>query len=108
MQQAVAHDMHDLVVCAPARGGFFLWATLPAEVDADALLPRALTAAVTYVAGSAFFVDGSGGNTLRLCFSQPTHDRIREGIGRLAGAIRSERDAQRAPSCDSGTSVPRG
>jgi 2-aminoadipate transaminase len=108
MQQAIAKDMDDLVVCAPARGGFFLWATLPTEVDADELLPRALAAAVTYVAGRAFFVDGSGSNTLRLCFSQPTHDRIREGITRLAGAIRSELDVQRAPRRDSGTSVPRG
>ncbi len=79
------------------RGGFFLWATLPPQIDADALLPRALANAVTYVAGGAFFVDGSGGNTLRLCFSQPTHDRIREGVARLAGAIRAERDAQSTP-----------
>ena len=97
MQQAIAQDMGDLVDCAPARGGFFLWATLPVEVDADALLTRALAAAVTYVAGKAFFVDGSGGNTLRLCFSQPSHERIREGVGRLAGAIRGECEAQRAP-----------
>ena len=96
------------MTCAPARGGFFLWATLPPQVDADALLPRALAAAVTYVAGGAFFVDGSGGNTVRLSFSQPTHERIREGVARLAGAIRAELDAQSAPSRDNGISVPRG
>lgn len=108
MQQAIAGELGDLVTCATARGGFFLWARLPSEVNAEALLPRALAAAVTYVAGGAFFVDGSGGNTLRLCFSQPTHDRIREGVARLATAIKAEREAQSTPSRDSGTSVPRG
>jgi 2-aminoadipate transaminase len=108
MQQAIADELGGLVTCALPRGGFFLWATLPPQFDADALLPRALANAVTYVAGGAFFVDASGGNTLRLCFSQPTHDRIREGVARLAGAIRAERDAQSTPSVDNGTSVPRG
>ena len=108
MQQAIADQLDGLVTCALPRGGFFLWATLPPQIDADALLPRALANAVTYVAGGAFFVDGSGGNTLRLCFSQPTHERIREGVARLADAIRAERDAQSTPSHDNGTSVPRG
>jgi 2-aminoadipate transaminase len=108
MQTAIEQELDGTVTCARARGGFFLWATLPAQVDADTLLPRALAAAVTYVAGRAFFVDGSGGNTLRLSFSQPTHGRICEGIGRLAGAIRAEVAGQSVPSSDSGISVPRG
>ncbi|MBK5299435.1 MAG: PLP-dependent aminotransferase family protein [Vicinamibacteria bacterium] len=108
MQEAIERDLGGLVTCAPARGGFFLWATLPPQVDADSLLPRALAAAVTYVAGGAFFVDDGGANTLRLSFSQPTHDRIREGITRLAGAIRAELEAQSTPSRDNGISVPRG
>jgi 2-aminoadipate transaminase len=108
MQQAIEHELGGLVSCPPPRGGFFLWATLPRHVDADRLLPRALAAAVTYVAGGAFFVDGRGGNTVRLCFSQPSHDRIREGVARLAGAIRAEIEAQSTPSRDSGTSVPSG
>jgi 2-aminoadipate transaminase len=108
IQLAIDGQLGGLVTYAVPRGGFFLWATLPPGIDADALLPRALASAVTYVAGGAFFVDGSGGNTLRLCFSQPTHDRIREGVARLAGAILAERDAQSTPSHDNGTSVPRG
>ena len=108
MQQAIERELGDVVSCVPPRGGFFLWATLPPQVDADRLLPRALAAAVTYVAGGAFFVDGGGAHTVRLSFSQPTHDRIREGIARLAGAIRAELEAQSTPSCDKGISVPRG
>ena len=40
------------------RGGFFLWATLPARIDADRLLDRAVEHGVVYVAGEAFFVEG--------------------------------------------------
>ena len=71
-------------------GGFFLWGTLPQAIDADALIPRAVEHGVTYVAGDAFFVNGQGQHNMRLCFSAPTPDRIREGIARLASAIREE------------------
>jgi 2-aminoadipate transaminase len=108
MQQAIERELGDVIGCAPPRGGFFLWVTLPPQVDADRLLPRALAAAVTYVAGGAFFVDGDGARTVRLSFSQPTHERIREGVTRLAGAIRAELEAQSTPSRDNGISVPSG
>ena len=72
------------------RGGFFLWATLPAGIDAAAMVARAVDHGVIYVAGSAFFVDGSGNDRVRLSFSSPTPDRIREGVRRLASAVREE------------------
>lgn len=72
------------------RGGFFLWATLPPRIDGERLLARAVRHGVIYVAGDAFFVDSSGHNLIRLSFSGPTHDRIREGVSRLAAAIREE------------------
>jgi len=76
---------------ADPRGGFFLWATLPRELNADRLLDRAVKHGVVYVAGSAFFVnDGGGASEIRLSFSAPPHDQIREGVGRLAEAIREE------------------
>lgn len=111
MERALAREVGGLAMWTPPRGGFFLWVTLPEPVDADALLVRALQSAVSFVTGAAFFVDGSGRNTVRLSFSQPTASRIEEGIARLAIAIREETDAQLAPgtsSADSGTSVPRG
>jgi DNA-binding transcriptional MocR family regulator len=46
-----------------------------------------------YVAGSAFFVDGRSGPLARLSFSAPSHQRIEEGIRRLADAVREERAA---------------
>ena len=77
------------------RGGFFLWATLPDGVDADAMIPRAIEHGVIYVAGEAFFVDGSGANCVRLSFSAPSVDRIREGVQRFARTVKEELGARR-------------
>jgi 2-aminoadipate transaminase len=72
------------------QGGFFLWAALPPEIDAEGLLQRCVQHGVIFVAGSAFFVDGGGRNTARLSFATPTPERIREGVRRLGAAIREE------------------
>ena len=75
------------------RGGFFLWATLPAGIDTDAMIPRAVDHGVIYVAGEAFFVNEGPRNIVRLSFSAPTPERIREGVARLAATVRDEVDA---------------
>ncbi|HSC28504.1 MAG TPA: PLP-dependent aminotransferase family protein [Vicinamibacterales bacterium] len=79
------------------RGGFFLWATLPSGIDADAMIQRAVQHGVIYVAGEAFFVDGGGRDIMRLSFSAPTPQRIEEGVRRLAAVIRDEQ-AAKAPA----------
>jgi 2-aminoadipate transaminase len=71
-------------------GGFFVWVRLPDGLDARAMLPRAVTARVAYVPGTAFYYDGSGSDHMRLSFCFPTPDRIREGVRRLAGVVNSE------------------
>ena len=69
------------------RGGFFLWATLLGGETDEALLERALEERVIFVSGSAFFVDGSGHDTIRLAFSAAPEAQIVEGVARLARAI---------------------
>lgn len=71
-------------------GGLFVWATLPENLDAKALVPRAIAARVAYVPGTGFYADGSGRQNMRLNFSYPTPERIREGVRRLAGVIEEE------------------
>ena len=90
MQQALRAELGDLVTWPEPRGGFFLWASLPPQISADDMLPRAAGQRVIYVPGSAFFVDGSGANLLRLSFSLPTPDRIVEGVKRLAKVVKEE------------------
>ncbi len=71
-------------------GGFYVWLTLPAGLDSLAMLPRAVTARVAYVPGSAFYADGSGARAMRLSYCFPTPERIREGVRRLATVVEQE------------------
>jgi len=72
------------------EGGLFLWVRLPEQVDTERMLKRALEHKVAYVIGAPFFVDGSGKNTLRLCFSKATLEEIEEGIRRLGKVVEEE------------------
>ncbi len=66
------------------EGGLFLMATGPEGIDTGALLKEAITEEqVAYVAGSSFFCDGGGKNTMRLNFSYETIAKNEEGIKRL-------------------------
>ncbi|MBX9243348.1 PLP-dependent aminotransferase family protein [Actinotalea ferrariae] len=72
------------------EGGFYTWVKLPDGLDAQAMLPRAITALVAYVSGTAFYADGQGADHMRLSFCYPTPERIREGVRRLAGVVAAE------------------
>ncbi len=74
-------------------GGFYVWAELPAPLEAQAMLARAVTARVAYVPGTAFYADHSaeaGRAHLRLSYCFPTPERITEGVRRLAGVVDAE------------------
>jgi len=73
-------------------GGFYTWVTLPPGLDAKEMLPRAVTARVAYVPGTAFYADGSGASFMRLSYCYPEPERIREGVRRLAGVIEEEQE----------------
>ncbi|BFU48003.1 PLP-dependent aminotransferase family protein [Krasilnikovia sp. MM14-A1004] len=72
------------------EGGLFVWATLPDGLDSKAMMPRAIAARVAYVPGTGFFADGSGAGHMRLNFSFPPPERIREGVRRLSGVMEQE------------------
>lgn len=69
-------------------GGYFLWVDLPAGVPVDALAARAAEAGVQFVKGTDFFAAGGGEESMRLAFSYPSVEEIREGITRLGGLVR--------------------
>jgi DNA-binding transcriptional MocR family regulator len=89
MLSALAEHLPSLHWTVPA-GGFYVWLTLPAHLDAKAMLPRAVKELVAYTPGTAFFADGGGRSAMRLSFCYPTPDFIREGIRRLATVINGE------------------
>ena len=71
-------------------GGFYVWVTLPPEIDTKALMPKAIVAKVAYVPGSAFFADGLGSWSMRLSYCHPTPERIREGVKALGHLLTEE------------------
>ena len=72
------------------EGGLFLFLTLPEGFDSVAFYDRALDAGVAYVAGSFFYADGSGRNTMRLNFSFLATERMEEGIRILSKLLEEE------------------
>ena len=70
------------------QGGLFLWVELPEQLGAVELLQECLKREVAFVPGDAFFPNGGIKNTLRLNYSNMSEERIREGIRRLAEAIK--------------------
>jgi 2-aminoadipate transaminase len=87
MEQALRARLGGRLTWTSPKGGFFVWATLPPGQTDVALLQRALARGLVFVVGSAFFVDGSGHETIRLSFSAPSIERIAEGVNRLASAL---------------------
>ncbi len=71
-------------------GGFYVWATLPPEIDTKALMPKAIVAKVAYVPGTAFYADGFGSWSMRLSYCYPTPERITDGIKSLGEVIKKE------------------
>jgi DNA-binding transcriptional MocR family regulator len=72
------------------QGGFYVWVTLPPEIDTKAMMPKAIVAKVAYVPGTAFYADGLGSWSMRLSYCYPTPERIREGVKALAGVVEQE------------------
>jgi 2-aminoadipate transaminase len=87
MERALESHLHGQVKWTSPRGGFFLWIELPPGVDDRALFDRAIKEKVSFVLGSAFFVNGAGHEFARLAFSGISHEQIEQGISRLAKAV---------------------
>jgi 2-aminoadipate transaminase len=72
-------------------GGLFLWVTLPDGMDCQALFAIAVRENVAFVPGDCFYTGGTEGRRhMRLNFSCAPPEQIREGIRRLAVAMRSQ------------------
>jgi 2-aminoadipate transaminase len=87
MVAAIEQYMSHQVTWTLPRGGFFLWVALSHQLRSRDVMPLAQSRGVIYVDGSAFFVDGTGPEFMRLSFSAPSPSRIEEGVKRLAAAV---------------------
>ncbi|MCD6666750.1 MAG: PLP-dependent aminotransferase family protein [Hydrogenophaga sp.] len=89
MLDALTHEMAGLdVQWNSPDGGMFLWARLPAGLNAIELLPNAVDKGVAFVPGAAFFASDPDPRALRLSFVTASEEQIRIGIKALADTIR--------------------
>jgi 2-aminoadipate transaminase len=91
MLQALQEFFPPAVTWTHPQGGLFLWVTLPEGLDMQAIFKAALEQNVAFVAGDSFYAnDGrEGSRHMRLNFSNAAPEQIREGIRRLAAAVKS-------------------
>lgn len=88
MTSALKREMPEDVAWSDPQGGFFLWLQLPDGLMSRDLLPHAVRERVGFLPGYFFYPDRRPAAAVRLGFTTLPDDRIVEGIGRLAAAIR--------------------
>ena len=70
-------------------GGMFLWVKLPAGMDAQTLLAKAVERNMAFVPGAPFYAGDAQVNTLRLSYVTVSAEQINLGIKALADAIKA-------------------
>ena len=76
------------------QGGMFLWAELPAGLDATALFEEAVARKVAYVPGTHFYAGGGRHNTMRLNFTMVDNARIEQGMEILGKLLCEKRQGE--------------
>ncbi len=74
-------------------GGMFLWARLPAGMNAVNLLPHAVDKGVAFVPGAPFYAGHPDERSMRLSFVTPSVAEIHRGVAALAAAIKEQQAA---------------
>jgi len=94
MLEALAEFCPPEVTWTRPLGGLFLWVTLPVGMDCHQLFETAIKQNVAFVAGDCFYAGNGfteeGLRHMRLNFSNAPPEQIREGIRRLAVAIKNQ------------------
>ncbi len=92
MGAALRRELGDAISFAQPGGGLFFWARLTGAggklQDANVLAKKAIEKGVAFVPGAPFFAEKPDLATLRLSFATANVEKIEEGIGRLAQALR--------------------
>jgi 2-aminoadipate transaminase len=97
MLQALTQFFPPEVTWTHPHGGLFLWVTLPQGSDMPAIFNSALEQNVAFVPGDSFFAKSNHERNngcearrhMRLNFSNAAPDQIREGVRRLAAAVKA-------------------
>lgn len=86
--EAMAREFPPGVEWTRPDGGYALWVTLPASLNAKELLVAAQRHGIFFTPGERFFTGSGGENSFRLCFSRTDAEQIDEGVAILGSLIR--------------------
>jgi 2-aminoadipate transaminase len=90
MLEAMKRHFPASVTWNEPQGGMFIWVRLPAGMDSNALLEKAIARNIAFVPGAPFFANEPQRNTLRLSFVTVPKEKIEDGIASLGQLITSE------------------
>ena len=91
LMEALAEQFGTSAEFAEPKGGIFLWVKLPDVVDIQKLAQAALASGVAINPGPDWSTDKTHGKSrTRICFANPSHQTIREGVAALAEVCRRE------------------
>jgi len=91
LMEAFAEQFGTSAEFAEPKGGIFLWVKLPDAVDIQKLAQAALASGVAINPGRDWSTDKTHGKSrMRICFANPSHQAIREGVAALAEVCRRE------------------
>jgi 2-aminoadipate transaminase len=95
--RALEEEMPPEAAWTRPEGGLFVWATLPSYLDTTHLLASAVEKhQVAFVPGRGAYLDGRGGDSMRLNFSGVPEAVLSEGVRRLGLAVAEMTDLHRA------------
>jgi len=87
MLESFKKHMPEGVTWTTPEGGLFLFLRLPPQITSERIFDRSLEHNVAFVNGAVFHCNDCGHNTMRINFSYPEEELIREGVKRLAEVI---------------------
>jgi 2-aminoadipate transaminase len=90
MISSFRNHMPEGVTWTEPHGGLFLFVTLPAHIHSEKIFKKAIEKNVAFVAGSTFFCNNKGHNTMRINFSFSNNIEIETGVRRLSEVISDE------------------
>jgi 2-aminoadipate transaminase len=91
LMEALAEQFGTAAEFDDPKGGIFLWVKLPDVVDTQKLAQVALASGIALNPGPEWSTDKAYGRSrMRLCFANPSHAAIRQGVAALAEVCRRE------------------
>ena len=87
MLESFEKYMPEGVTWTRPEGGLFLFLKLPPDITSESIFEKSIENNVAFVNGAVFHCSDCGHNTMRINFSYPEEDLIREGVKRLAKVI---------------------